>query len=206
MRYRMKRLLGIVLVLVMGLCMMVHADEGKTPSVTTVIPISFSSKLSKDIDATVTIRDRDSGDVLKTITRAEFIKIGGSYSFPLIYTEPGNHAYSITAVSELGEECCYADVAVLTDDTEKLSATLVLYLKDSSTKIDRIEFGNWEETPKPTTPDTPGKPSTPGTPSSNVILGAQANDWYVPLLVMAAGIVIALAAVVYKRKTQKGDS
>ncbi len=195
MRYRIRRLLGVMLVLVMGLVMSIHADEEKTPSVTVTIPISISSALSKNVDMTIDIRDRDSNELLKTITGTEIVEIGGKYVFTLIYNEPGNHNYSITATSNLGKECCYADIAVLTDDSGKLGSTLVLYWQNSQNKMDKIEFGHWE---------TETTPETPSGPHNSVILGATSQYWYVPLLVMAAGVAIAFVAVLYKRKTQKG--
>lgn len=191
MRYRIKRLLSLVLIFVMGIGMIVYADEEEIPSVTIEIPICFSNDISDGFDATVTIRDRESGETLKTITRKEIVNMGGRYEFSLRYNEPGNHSYSIASVSEFGEESCYADVAVMSDDDGKLSATFVLYWKDSSTKIETIEFGH--NVPQPVRP------------SKNVILGVKSKSWYVPMAVMAAGILLAFLAVVQKYKTQKGS-
>lgn len=191
MRYRIKRLLGLVLVLVLGISMIVYADEEEIPSVTIEIPICFSNAVSDGFDATVTIRDRESGEVLKTITRKEIANMGGRYGFSLHYNEPGNHRYSIVSVSEFGEESCYADVAVMSDDDGNLSAIFVLYWKDSSTKIETIEFGH--NVPQPVRP------------SKNVILGVKSKSWYVPMVVMAAGILLAFLAVVQKYKTRKGS-
>lgn len=192
MRYRIKRLLGLMLVFVLGIGMIVQADEEEMPSVTIEIPICFSNGVSDGVDATVTVQDRESGEVLDTITRKEIANMGGRYGLSLRYSEPGNHRYSITSVSEYGEESCYADVAIMSDDDGNLSATFVLYWKDSSAKIETIEFGH-------------NVPPQPVRPSKNVILGVKSRSWYVSMAVMAAGILLAFFAVVQKYKTQKGS-
>lgn len=216
MKHRIKKLMCIAILLVMGFGTVVQAEENASmPSVTITIPISFAPDLSSSVDVTVTIQDRESGEVLKTITRKEIANTGGNYSFPLTYTEPGNHKYTVTAVSKLGEESCYADVAVLSDD-EGLSAALVMYWKDTTAKIDDIEFGHWKNDVVPTQPDVPTQPGqptpdhpTPGQPtpdhptSSNQILGVESHSWYLPLLVMAAGIIVAVIAVVCKRMARE---
>ncbi len=193
MNHRIKRLLGLALILMLGFGMTVHAVEEEIPSVTIEIPICFLSNISNEFDATVTIRDREKGDVLKTITRKEIANMGGRYGFSLYYSEPGNHSYAITSVSEFGEESCYADVAVLSDDDGNLSATFVLYWKDSSAKIETIEFGQ-------------NVPTQSIRPSNNVILGAESKNWYISMIVMAIGILTAFLAVVQKCKAQKGSN
>lgn len=191
MRCQIKRLLGIMLFLAMGISMIVYADEEEIPSVTIEIPICFSNGVSDGFDATVTILDRESGEVLKTITRKEIANMGGRYGFSLHYNEPGNHSYSIASVSEFGEESCYADVAVMSDDVGNLSAIFVLYWKDSSTKIETIEFGH--NVPQPVRP------------SKNVILGVESKSWYISTAAMATSILLAFLAVVQKCKAQKGS-
>ena len=147
------------------------------------------------------IKDQETNQVLKTLTRAEITQIGGQYVFPLIYTEPGNHSYSIFCTSQFGEQTAIAEVAVLSDDDGKLSATLVLYWKDTQAKIDEIVFGHADTTPTNPQPNQP-TPSSPSRPSSstNQILGAESNSWFMPLLVLAGGIAILFVALVAKRR------
>lgn len=200
MKHRIKRLVSMILVLMMGLGMNVMAEE-KKPSVTVAIPIQFSSDAAEKSDATIKIKDQETNQVLKTLTRAEITQIGGQYVFPLIYTEPGNHSYSIFCTSQFGEQTAIAEVAVLSDDDGKLSATLVLYWKDTQAKIDKIVFGHADITPTNPQPNQP-TPSSPSRPSSstNQILGAESNSWFMPLLVLAGGIAILFVALVAKRR------
>ena len=94
-----------------------------------------------------------------------------------------------------------AEVAVLSDDDGKLSATLVLYWKDTQAKIDEIVFGHADTTPTNPQPNQP-TPSSPSRPSSSTkqILGAESNSWFMPLLVLAGGIAILFVALVAKRR------
>ena len=236
MKHRIKKLIGLALLFVMGIGITAYAQNTSPPSVTVTIPMRFASDLSDAVDVTVTIRDRASTEVIKTLTRSEIQQAGEIYSFPLSYTQPGSFNYSITATSKLGVETCYADVAVLSDEDGALNATLVLYWKDATAKLDEIEFGSGhaeKPTPENPTPENPTlenptpenptpenptpenptpsnptpsnptpsnpTPSTPTRPSTSQILGLTSHSWYFPLLFMAAGIVVAFAAVCYKK-------
>lgn len=58
MKHRIKRLVSMILVLMMGLGMNVMAEE-KKPSVTVAIPIQFSSDAAEKSDATIKIKDQE---------------------------------------------------------------------------------------------------------------------------------------------------
>lgn len=198
MKHRIEKLIGIVLVLVLGIgmCMAVRAENVQKPSVSVAIPVRFTSG-SVPGDLTITVRNH-AGEVIKSFAGEDMKNTGETFEIVLSYTEPGNYAYTVNVASGSESETFTASVAVLSDDDGILNAALVLRRQNAGTKLGQIEVGNWKGDVTPSAPQNP--PTVPPRPSTNQILGAESLLWYLPILLMLIGIALEAAAIICKRK------
>ena len=198
MKHRIEKLIRIVLVLVLGIgmCMAVRAENVQPTSVSVAIPVRFTSGSVPD-DLTVTVRNH-AGEVIKSFAGEDMIISGETFEIVLSYTEPGNYAYTVNVASGSESEPFTASVAVLSDDDGILNAAMVLQRQNAGTKLEQSDVGNWKGNVTPSAPQNP--PSVPSRPSTNQILGAESLLWYLPILLMLIGIVLEAAALICKRK------
>ena len=198
MKHRIEKLIRIVLVLVLGIgmCMAVRAENVQPTSVSVAIPVRFTSGSVPD-DLTVTVRN-NAGEVIKSFVGEDMKNTGETFEIVLSYTEPGNYAYTVNVASGSESETFTASVAVLSDDDGILNAAMVLRRQNAGTKLEQIDVGNWKGNVTPSAPQNP--PSVPSRPSTNQILGAESLLWYLPILLMLIGIVLEAAALICKRK------
>lgn len=198
MKHRIEKLIRIVLVLVLGIgmCMAVRAENVQPTSVSVAIPVRFTSGSVPD-DLTVTVRN-NAGEVIKSFAGEDMKNTGETFEIVLSYTEPGNYAYTVNVASGSESETFTASVAVLSDDDGILNAAMVLRRQNAGTKLEQIEVGNWKGNVTPLAPQNP--PSVPSRPSTNQILGAESLLWYLPILLMLIGIALEAAALICKRK------
>lgn len=198
MKHRIEKLIRIVLVLVLGIgmCMAVRAENVQPSSVSVAIPVRFTSGSVPD-DLTVTVRNH-AGEVIKSFAGEDMKNTGETFEIVLSYTEPGNYAYTVNVASGSESETFTASVAVLSDDDGILNAAMVLRRQNAGTKLEQIEVGNWKGDVTPSSPQNP--PSVPSRPSTNQILGAESLLWYLPILLMLIGIALEAAAIICKRK------
>lgn len=198
MKHRIEKLIRIVLVLVLGIgmCMAVRAENVQPTSVSVAIPVRFTSGSVPD-DLTVTVRNH-AGEVIKSFAGEDMKNTGETFEIVLSYTEPGNYAYTVNVASGSESETFTASVAVLSDDDGILNAAMVLQRQNAGTKLEQIDVGNWKGNVTPSAPRNP--PSVPSRPSTNQILGAESLLWYLPILLMLIGIVLEAAALICKRK------
>lgn len=198
MKHRIEKLIRIVLVLVLGIgmCMAVRAENVQPTSVSVAIPVRFTSGSVPD-DLTVTVRN-NAGEVIKSFAGEDMKNTGETFEIVLSYTEPGNYAYTVNVASGSESETFTASVTVLSDDDGILNAAMVLRRQNAGTKLEQIDVGNWKGNVTPSAPQNP--PSVPSRPSTNQILGAESLLWYLPILLMLIGIVLEVAALICKRK------
>ena len=198
MKHRIEKLIRIVLVLVLGIgmCMAVRAENVQPTSVSVAIPVRFTSGSVPD-DLTVTVRN-NAGEVIKSFAGEDMKNTGETFEIVLSYTEPGNYAYTVNVAAGSESETFTASVAVLSDDDGILNAAMVLRRQNAGTKLEQIDVGNWKGNVTPSAPQNP--PAVPARPSTNQILGAESLLWYLPILLMLIGIVLEAAALICKRK------
>lgn len=181
----------------------------------------FSASAAETVDVSIPVEIEGGGtavvipEVNCPLPEASSVEVpdGTAENINIRFTEPGNYAYTIQA--ETSEDSYYsptyytASVAVRTDKSAEMTATVVLTKADSNYKVDTCLFLPAEDLPtqEPTSAastesDTPAQPSK-NPPTSRPKTGDDSMlDIYLLICIAASGGLFLLA-VMYSVSTER---